>query len=104
MLRASGVRRTVANVARLAMMAFCGVSVPLGFFPAPVGYAAHLLPLTHGLDAVRELFGAARPGVLLSAVGLEVLVGAGWLLVSLATFQRSADAGRHDGSIVFSTV
>lgn len=103
-LKATSARRTVPNVARLTMMAFCGVSVPRSFFPEPVAWAAGLLPLTHGLDAVRELLGEGRLSHVVADVGLEVLVGAGWLLLSLVTFQRLADAGRRDGSIVFSSV
>ncbi len=102
-LGAMGARRTVPNVARLTMMALCGVSVPRSVFPELVSRAAGVLPLTHGLDAIRELLGAARPAVVLGDAGLEVLVGAGWLLASLATFHRLAEAGRRDGSIVFSS-
>ena len=102
-LQAVGARRTVANVARLVLMAFCGVSVPRDLFPVVVRRVADLLPLTHGLDAVRELFGAARPGRIVVLAGLEVIVAAGWLMLSLVTFRRMADAGRRDGSIVFSS-
>ena len=103
-LRAPGTRRTIANVARLVLMAFCGVSVPRDYFPAAIEWAADLLPLTHGLDAIRELFGAGRAGVILGDVGLELLVGGAWLVLALATFRHLADAGRRDGSIVFSSV
>jgi len=103
-LSAPSARRTVPNVARLTMMAFCGVSVPRSVFPVPVRLVAGALPLTHGLDAVRELLGAGRPGVVLGNAGLEALVGAGWLVLSVLTFRRLVDAGRRDGSIVFSSV
>lgn len=102
-LGAMGARRTVPQVARLTMMAFCGVSVPRSVFPDLVSGAAGLLPLTHGLDAIRELLGQARATAVLGDAGLEMLVGAGWLLASLATFHRMAEAGRRDGSIVFSS-
>jgi len=101
-LQATAARRTVPQIARLVMMAFCGVSVPRALFPDAVGWVAGLLPLTHGLDGARELLGRGRLDVVMGDVGLEILVGAGWLLLSLATFQRLADAGRRDGSIVFS--
>lgn len=102
-LKATSARRTVPNVARLTMMAFCGVSVPRSFFPDAVAWVAGLLPLTHGLDAIRELLGAGRAGAVWGDVGLEMLVGAGWLVLSLLTFHRLAEAGRRDGSIVFSS-
>ena len=102
-LRSPGTRRTVSNVSRLVMMAFCGVSVPPSVYPEVVQVVARFLPLTHGLDAVRHLFAGAGAATVLPDVGLEILVGAGWLLLSLATFRWLADAGRRDGSIVFST-
>lgn len=102
-LRAPATQRTVANVGRLTMMAFCGVSVPLGFFPDAVQWAASVLPLTHGVEAIRELYGSARFTVILADAGLEALVALGWMTSSLATFGRLAEHGRRDGSVVFST-
>lgn len=101
-LRTPSLQRTVANVGRLVMMAFCGVSVPRQFFPTAIEWVSACLPLTHGLDAVRELYGSARPGVILGNVALEGLVLLVWLTLSLATFRRLANRGRQDGSIVFS--
>lgn len=103
-LRATGARRTVANVARLTMMAFCGVSVPRELFPVPVQRVTDFLPLTHGLAAIRELFGAGRPAAVLGSAALEVVVAGGWLVLAVVSFRRLADAGRRDGSIVFSNV
>lgn len=102
-LAATSARRTVPQLARMTMMAFCGVSVPRSVFPEAVSWAAGLLPLTHGLDAIRELLSAGPSTAVLGNAGLEALVGAGWLLASLATFHRRAESGRRDGSIVFSS-
>lgn len=102
-LKTPSLQRTVANVGRLVIMAFCGVTVPREFFPVVVEWISAVLPLTHGLHAIRELYGAARPGVILSSAAREGLVLLGWLAVSLLTFHRLADAGRRDGSIVFSS-
>lgn len=54
-------------------------------------------------DAVRGVLGNAPAATVFRDIGLEVLVGAGWLALALLTFQRLADAGRRDGSIVFSS-
>lgn len=102
-LNATSARRTVPQVARMVTLAFCGVSVPRSVFPVPVRRLAGLLPVTHGLDAVRGLLASAPAAHVFRDIGLEVLVGAGWLALSLLTFQRLADAGRRDGSIVFSS-
>ena len=102
-LRATGARRTAANVARLTMMAFCGVSVPRSLFPEAVRRASDILPLTHGLDAIRELFAGGPVAAIVGNAALEALVALGWMALALVTFRRLADAGRRDGSIVFST-
>lgn len=103
-LRAPGTRRTIANVARMTVMAFCGVSVPRDYFPEAVQRVSDVLPLAHGLDAVRELFGPARTGQILEAAALELAVGCLWLALAAATFGWLANAGRRDGSIVFSSI
>lgn len=102
-LRAPATQRTVANLGRLVMMAFCGVSVPRRFFPEAVQWLSAALPLTHGLKAVRELYGTADVSSILGNTGLEAVVGLGWLSLSLCTFQWLAQAGRKDGSLVFTT-
>ncbi|HEV2759551.1 MAG TPA: hypothetical protein VGV86_08305 [Acidimicrobiales bacterium] len=40
---------------------------------------------------------------MLGYAGLEFLVLLGWLALALSTFRLLADAGRRDGSIVFSS-
>ena len=100
-LKTPSLQRTVANVGRLVTMAFCGVTVPREFYPAAVQWVSACLPVTHGLAAVRELYGEARVGTIMGNAALEVVVLLGWLTLALATFRRAADAGRRDGSIVF---
>jgi ABC-2 type transport system permease protein len=100
-MRFQSMARSTFNIARLTVMALCGVSIPRDFYPTPIRLLSDLLPLTHGLDAIREVFGDGRAGYILSHAGLEAAVGAGWLVLALTTFGRMADAGRRDGSIVF---
>ena len=102
-LNATSARRTVPQVARMVFLTFCGVSVPRAVFPVPVRRLAGFLPVTHGLDAIRGLLDQAPAATVLGDIALEALVGAGWLALALLTFKRLADAGRRDGSIVFSS-
>lgn len=102
-LRATSARRTVPQVARMVMLAFCGVNLPRSFFPDAVSWGAGLLPLTHGLEAVRGLLAGAPAATIVENIALEIPVGAGWLALSLLTFHRLAESGRRDGSIVFSS-
>ena len=93
------IRNLVSQLTGLTVMAFCGVNVPVGFWPAWVQGLAAVLPVTHGLQAIRlTVAGAPWPAILASA-GLELLVGVAWLGLAIVTFDRLAEAGRADGSI-----
>ena len=74
--------------------------------PAQVGsqvaFVARFLPLTHGLIAIRDVL-AGRVWPAMAQAGLEIAVGAGWLLLCLATFGRFVRHGRRDGSLEFAT-
>jgi len=102
-LRAMSTRNVVANIASATMMAICGVNVPLAFWPGPVQWLAHALPLTHGLQAIRGLLAGEGAAAILPNVALEALVGLGWLGAALLTFNRLAESGRRDGSIEFAS-
>lgn len=100
-LRVMMARNLVANLGHSTLMALAGVNVPVTFFPEPLQVVATLLPLTHGLQAVR----AVLDGASLIAVGGDVVaetaVGVGWLGLALASFRWLAEGGRKDGTIEF---
>ena len=83
----------------LIYRAFCGVSVPVSYWPGWIETAVQFLPLTHGLQAIRILLDRGSAVAILEAAGLEILVGLGWLLVAMLAMDRMAQAGRRDGSI-----
>jgi ABC-2 type transport system permease protein len=100
-LRAMSTRNVVANITTGTMLAVCGVNVPVDYFPAPVGWLAQVLPVTHGLQAIRDLLAGPGAWDVLGNVGLELVVGSGWFALALLTFNRLAENGRRDGSIEF---
>jgi ABC-2 type transport system permease protein len=100
-LRAMEYRNVVGNVVHLSMMAICGVMVPVDFWPTAVQRVASLLPVTHGLGAVRALLDGAGPGPVLRGVAVELLVGVGWFVLALLSIRRLVDRGRTDGSIEY---
>ena len=100
-LRAMSTRNVVSNLTTGTMMAIGGVVVPVSFYPEPVQWLAHILPLTHGLQAVRDTLGGEANGTILANVALEALVGLGWLAAALLTFDHLAESGRRDGSIEY---
>jgi ABC-2 type transport system permease protein len=102
-LRARWISNLVSNVAIVAVMALCGVNVPLHAYPSAVAWISRFLPLTHGLVAIRDVLRGAPAGTILAQAGAEVLVALGWLGLCLVTFGYFVGHGRTDGSIEFAS-
>jgi ABC-2 type transport system permease protein len=100
-LRAMSARNIIGRLGSILLMVVTGVQVPTSFWPAPVQAVAQLLPLTHGLRAVRELLAGARPGPIIGNLALEIAVGTGWALVAVLTYWRFVVHGRQTGSLEF---
>lgn len=90
------------NMSYLSVMAFGGVNVPVSFWPPPLRALAQVLPLTHGLAALRGFLAGGSVGDILRDVGLELTVGAGWLAAAIAFLQHAVRHGRHDGTLELS--
>jgi ABC-2 type transport system permease protein len=95
------IQAVVTNIALVLLMTLCGVNVPLDAYPKPVTWVSDVLPLTHGLLAIRNglmgRFGAAAAPAL-----LEIVIGAGWLMACIATFRLFVRRGRSRGTLDFS--
>ncbi len=76
------------NLAFNALLLLCGVNFPVTSLPASLQVIANLLPLTHGLQVVRNLFAGQTAGMS-KLLGVEILLGTvyavgGYLLFSVA--------------------
>jgi ABC-2 type transport system permease protein len=100
LIRQRSVEATVGNLSVLVIMALGGVNVPLHAYPAPAAALAHLQPLTNGLVATRQVLAGQLAPAMVSA-GAEVMVGLGWLGLSILTFGRFIRDGRRDGTLDF---
>jgi ABC-2 type transport system permease protein len=89
----------VVNTTYVAIMAACGVNVPLSYYPAAIAWLSRFLPLTNGLLAIRAVLAAAPPGRILGDAALEAAVALGWMALALLSFNRLAEQGRLDGSL-----
>ncbi|AJC52655.1 MULTISPECIES: ABC transporter permease [Streptomyces] len=85
------------------LMTFCGANVPRSFWPAPIEWATEVLPLTHGLTAMRTLAAAGPFSDVVGQLGLEVCVAGLWAALTLVFFERIAGKGRRDGSLNFTS-
>jgi ABC-2 type transport system permease protein len=93
----------VVNATIVSLMTLCGVNVPIGFFPEPLEWIASLLPVTNGLEAIRDLLNGASAATVAANAAAEAAVLLGWLTLALATFGRFVGAGRRDGSLEFAS-
>ncbi|MDQ3380520.1 MAG: ABC transporter permease [Actinomycetota bacterium] len=95
------INNVVVNGSILLLMAIAGVNVPVDYYPEPVEWISNILPLTHGLDAIREVLAEGEAFSVLVYAAMEGAVALGWLTLALFTFNRLATRGRADGSIEF---
>jgi ABC-2 type transport system permease protein len=92
-------RNIVHRFETLALTLFCGATVPVSFWPESIELLANVLPITHGLEAIRDLLADGLSRKIAVGLGLEVVVGLAWLLVGVLIIDRTANGGRRDGSI-----
>ncbi len=88
----------VLNLAYLLVVTFAGVNVPVQFWPEPLRAAAGVLPVAHGLAAIRIILAGGSTAAALRSVGLELAVAAGWLAVGYVAFSRVLASSRRRGS------
>jgi ABC-2 type transport system permease protein len=99
--RAREINSLVVNAVYVALMAACGVNVPLDYYPSALEWLSRVLPLTNGLLAIRSVLGSGDAGTILGDAALEAAVGLGWVSAALLTFNSLAARGRRDGSLDF---
>jgi ABC-2 type transport system permease protein len=102
-LKAMDARNLVSAGASVAMLALCGVNIPLDAYPEPLRLLAHALPLTHGLEAVRGVLAGDGAGRIAAQAAAEAGVGLFWLGVTILAFHRLVELSRRDGRIEFAS-
>jgi len=90
---------TIYNIVFWTIIAIGGVNVTRTVFPAWVQQVGNLLPLVHGLTALRSLLSDGLGLLALREAGLELAVGLGWFVLALVGFWALAEGGRKDGTI-----
>lgn len=94
-------RWVALNVSYLTLMTFCGVNVPIAFWPEWLQRIITVLPMSHGLTAIRTLIAEGPASTVVTQLALELLVGAGWIVLAAVGFRQMVARGRQDGSIEF---
>lgn len=100
-IRHMGIIWLLLNLGYLPIMTFCGVNVPVSFWPWPVHAIAEILPVTHGLMAIRGILAGSAISVVLRQVALEAAVGIGWLCVACFALAQVVRQGVAAGTLEF---
>lgn len=100
-LTAGDLRNVVSNGTLTVMMALCGPEFPPSTLGPFFGHVGAFLPLTHGLRAVRGIFGADSAGQIVALTAQEAAIGACWLAAALTVLQLRARRSRHEGAALF---
>ncbi len=99
--RQSQLRNLFMGIVNVVLRAFCGIAVPIAFWPDYVQFVVRLMPITHGLEAIRLVLDKGPLTDILRLAGLEAAVGLGWIIAVVLVMDRMADSGRANGSIEF---
>jgi ABC-2 type transport system permease protein len=87
-----------ANLAYFAMLVFCGVNVPLDELPGWMAAIGRALPVTHGIEAGREIAGGGTLSDVAGLLGIEALIGACYAALAYALFRLFEAEGRRRAS------
>lgn len=86
----------ISNLAYFLMWLFCGVNVPLETLPGWMQLVGEGLPVTHAVEAAREVVDGARIGSVWKLVVAEAGIGAGYLIAAFGLFRVfEREARRH---------
>lgn len=103
-LRVMEARNVITNIAIFVLMTVTGVNVPVDSLPDPVAAVANVLPVTHGLAAIRGVIDGAAPATVVGEAILELVVGLAWLVVTIPAMWWFAERLRRNGQVEFGDV
>ncbi|HEV2377013.1 MAG TPA: ABC transporter permease, partial [Streptosporangiaceae bacterium] len=99
-LTRNDLRNVVSNVASTTMMAVCGVNFPTSVL-GRLRWIGTVLPLTHGLLAVRITLADGPNQHVLVLLAEEAVSGIAWLAAAWLVLRWVEKRSRRDGRIVF---
>ena len=88
-----------SNLVYFLMLLFCGVNIPIETLPAALEAVARVVPLTHGIEAARDVANGASLGDVAGLVGIEAAIGAAYAAVAFALFRYFEVQGRRSAAL-----
>ncbi|GAB4157923.1 MAG: ABC transporter permease [Candidatus Promineifilaceae bacterium] len=89
----------VANTTAYIMMIICGVNFPVDALPGWLQQIAHILPVTNGLIAVRQVIDGTNNEATWFLLGYELLIGIIAFGIGYIVFEARLRAAQHRGTI-----
>jgi ABC-2 type transport system permease protein len=88
-----------ANLIMMGILLFCGVNIPLAELPAWMQVIGHMLPFTHGLDAIRQAADGAGLGQVGGLIALELLIGCVYAVLAFGLFRLLERSARQNATL-----
>lgn len=88
----------ICNLLAYAMIIFCGINIPTSALPPAIQVIGNVLPVTHGLQAVRALIDGATYASVWLLIGKEVLIALIYSAVAWLTFGHRMRVTRQRGT------
>jgi ABC-2 type transport system permease protein len=89
----------INNTVYFLLLVFSGANVPLARFPTWVQQAAHLLPLTRGIQAARLIISGSTFGDVAPLLAGEALVGVVYVLLGYVLFSWFEVTAKRRGTL-----
>ena len=77
----------ISNLVYFLMLLLCGVNVPLAALPGWMQAIGRALPLTHGIEAAREVVAGASLGDVAGLLWTELAIGAVYATFAFVLFR-----------------
>jgi len=89
----------LSNIVFGVLLVFCGANVALDALPAWMAAVGRALPLTHAIEACREIVAGATIGDVGGLLSREVLVGGVYAVLGLAALRFVEDQSRRRATL-----
>lgn len=89
----------ISNLMYFLMLLFCGVNVPLETLPGWMQAIGNVLPLTHGIQAAREVARSGSVAGIGPDVLTEAIIGVAYAAIGYVLFRFFEREGRRTGSL-----
>lgn len=89
----------IANLAYYLMWIFCGVNLPESALPTAMAWIGRGLPMTHGIQAARDVAAGGSLGDAAGLIGVELVVGAAYLGAALLLFRLFELEGKRRATL-----